>query len=371
MTENPGLFITLIGFVLVLGPLVFIHEMGHYLVGRWFGVKVESFSIGFGKELFGWTDKRGTRWKLSALPLGGYVKFAGDMSPAGQMDPAFLALPEKERARTFQGRPLWQRALIVLAGPAINLLFAVLVLASFNVAYGKLVAPPVIGSVQAGSIAEKAGLRVGDRIVEIRGDKVDGFMEIRLTVGQHPGEDLGLVVERDGKTMALPVQAGTKIESDRFGNTQRIGFLGIGPSSTEVRQVGPVEAVAYAVVQTRDIIDMMITGLVQIVTGKRTVDELGGPIKIAKYSGEQLVSGLQSYAWFVALISINLGFINLLPIPVLDGGHLAFYAAEAIRRKPISAKGQEWAFRTGFALMAALMLFVTVNDVASLRLLGG
>lgn len=370
MSESPGLLITILGFLLVLGPLVFIHEMGHYLVGRWFGVKADVFSIGFGKELAGWTDKRGTRWKLSLLPLGGYVQFAGDMNPASQPSEEWLSLPPEERARTFNGKPLWQRALVVLAGPVTNLVFAVLILAGFALAYGKPVVSNVIGEVQAGSVAEKAGLKVGDRIVEIRGNEVDNFLDVRMAVGQHPGEDLGIVVERGGARTPLPVVAGEKVESDKFGNTQRIGYLGIGPASAEVVPVGPVQAVVEGVRQTGSIIDMMVTGIVQIVTGKREVQELGGPIKIAKFSGEQLVSGWQNYAWFVAMISINLGFINLLPIPVLDGGHLAFYAAEAVRRKPVSARGQEWAFRTGLAFVLALMLFVTANDLMSLKLFG-
>ena len=371
MSENPGILMTLLGFVLVLGPLVFLHELGHYLVGRWFGVRADTFSIGFGKELVGWTDRRGTRWKLSAIPLGGYVQFAGDMNPASQADPEWLALPAEERAQTFQGRPLWQRSLIVLAGPVMNLLVAVVILAGFNMAYGRMEAPPVIGAVQAGSIADKAGLQPGDRIVSLRGKQVDNFLDVRLVVGQHPGEDMDLVIERDGARLPVSVRTGVKVATDRFGNSQRIGYLGIGASKLELVPVGPGRAIGEAFVQTGDIMKMMVTGIGQIITGKREVQELGGPIKIAKYSGEQLVSGLQSYAWFVALISINLGFINLLPIPVLDGGHLAFYAAEAVRRKPVSAKGQEWAFRTGLAFVMALMLFVTVNDIASLRLFGG
>jgi regulator of sigma E protease len=371
MAESPGLLITILAFVLVLGPLVFIHELGHYVVGRIFGVKAESFSIGFGKELCGWSDKRGTRWKLSALPLGGYVQFAGDMNAAGKPDPEWLALPAEERNRTFQAKPLWQRALIVLAGPVTNLLLAVLILAGFSLAYGKIVVPPVVGVIQQGSVAEKAGLQLGDRIVSLRGSAVDSFLDVRMAVSQHPGEPLDLVVDRGGARVALPLSAASKVLTDRFGNEQRIGFIGIGPSSIERVPVGPVGAVAEALTQTRDIIGMMVTGIGQIVTGKREIKELGGPIKIAKYSGEQLVSGWQSYAWFVALISINLGFINLLPIPVLDGGHLAFYAAEAVRRKPVSQRGQEWAFRTGLALVLGLMLFVTFNDVASLKIFGG
>jgi len=371
LSQSPGLLITILGFFLVLGPLVFIHELGHYLVGRWFGVKADVFSIGFGKELAGWTDKRGTRWKLSALPLGGYVQFAGDMNPASQPSEEWLSLPAEERAKTFNGKPLWQRSLIVLAGPLTNLLFAVAILAGFNLAYGKMVASPVIGQVQTGSVAQLAGLKVGDRVVEVRGDAVDDFMDIKMAVAQHPGEDLGMVIERGGERMPLPIRAGQKIEVDKWGNQQRIGFLGIAPSALEVVRMGPLQAVAEGVSQTRGIIGMMVTGIGQIVTGKREVKELGGPITIAKYSGEQLASGWQDFAWFVALISINLGFINLLPIPVLDGGHLAFYAAEAVRRKPVSAKGQEWAFRTGLAFVLALMLFVTANDIISLRLLGG
>ncbi len=369
--ESPGLLLTLGAFFLVLGPLVFVHEMGHYLAGRLFGVKADSFSIGFGKELAGWTDKRGTRWKLSALPLGGYVQFAGDMNAASVPSAEWLALPEPERAQTFQAKALWQRALIVLAGPVTNLVLAVVILAGFTLAYGKMVVPPVVGLIQQGSPADKAGVQLGDKVVSLRGSTVSGFVDVRLAVAQHPGEPLDLVVERQGRRLALTAVAASKEMTDRFGNTERIGYLGIGPAKAEVVQVGPLEAVGDAALQTRDIIGMMTTGIGQIITGKRELKELGGPIKIAKFSGEQLVSGWANYIWFIALISINLGFINLLPIPVLDGGHLAFYAIEAVRRKPVSQRGQEWAVRTGMALMLALMLFVTFNDVASLRVFGG
>jgi regulator of sigma E protease len=368
--QTPGVLISFLGFVLVLGPLVFLHELGHYLVGRWCGVKADVFSIGFGRELVGWTDKRGTRWKLSLLPLGGYVQFAGDMSPTSKPSAEWLALPAAERNRTFQAKALWQRALIVLAGPVTNLLVALVILSGFAMAYGKLVVPPVVGVVQPGSVAEKAGIRVGDRIVALRGGAVDTFLDVKRLVAEHPGEPLGLVVERDGKRQALPVVAALRSDADRFGNVQKIGFIGIGPASVQLVRVGPLQAVGEGARQMRDIVDTMVTGVVQIVTGRREVKELGGPIKIAKFSGEQLVSGWQPFVFFVALISINLGFINLLPIPVLDGGHLAFYAAEAVRRRPVSARGQEWAFRTGLALVVALMLIVTVNDVASLDLFG-
>jgi len=372
LIQHPGLLMSFLGFLLVLGPLVFLHELGHYLVGRWCGVKADVFSIGFGRELVGWTDKRGTRWKLSLLPLGGYVQFAGDMSPSSKPNAEWLALPADERNRTFQAKPLWQRALIVLAGPLTNLLIALVILAGFTLAYGKLVVPPVVGMVAEGSVAAKAGIRPGDRVVALRGSAIDTFLDVKMAVAQHPGEPLDMVVERGGQRVAVPITAATRSDADRFGNVQKIGFIGIAPprGSVKLVRVGPVEAVVDGVRQMRGIVDMMVTGIVQIVAGQREVKELGGPIKIAKFSGEQLVSGWQPFVFFVALISINLGFINLLPIPVLDGGHLAFYLAEAVRRKPVSARGQEWAFRTGLALVLALMLVVTVNDVASLDLFG-
>lgn len=371
MMESPGILTTLLAFVLVLGPLVFIHEFGHYIVGRWFGVKADVFSIGFGKELIGWTDKRGTRWKLAALPLGGYVQFAGDMNPASQPSAEWLALPAEERNRTFPSKPLYQRALIVLAGPVTNLLFAVVVIAGFALVNGKYVESPIIGSIAAGSAAERAGLKINDRILNIRGNDVATFLDVRLAIGQHPGEPLNIVVLREGRQVDIDVRATVKVAKDNFGNSSKIGYLGIGPSSYEVVSVGPVGAIVEGVDKTRLMMGMMVTGIGQIITGKRELQELGGPIKIAKTSGEQLVSGWPQFIDFVVLVSINLGFINLLPIPVLDGGHLAFYAAEAIRRKPVGQRGQEWAFRTGIAFVMALMLFVTINDVASLKLFGG
>lgn len=367
---SPGFFMYVFGFLLLLGPLVTIHELGHYLVGRWFGVKAEVFSIGFGKELTGWTDKRGTRWKLAALPLGGYVQFAGDMNPASQPDAEWLKLTPAERECCFQAKPLWQRALIVLAGPAANFIFAIAILAGFLMAYGQLVAAPTIGVIEPGSVAARAGLQIGDRITAIGGATVDEFNDVSRLIAPHPRETLALELVRDDKPLRLDVIAAPKLERDKFGNEFTRGYLGIGPSNPEVRSVNPLQAVGLAVVQTRDMVGMMITGIGQIVTGQRSVEELGGPIKIAKFSGEQLSLGWRAFVAFAAFISINLGFINLLPIPVLDGGHLAFYAAEAIRRKPASQRSQEWAFRTGVAFVVALMLFVTINDLTSLNLFG-
>lgn len=366
MFDSVPWWMWIVGFLLLLGPLVTVHELGHYLVGRWFGVKADAFSIGFGKELAGYTDRRGTRWKLAALPLGGYVQFAGDMNPASQPSPEWLALPEEERACTFQAKPLWQRALIVAAGPATNFAVAIAILAAFNFAGGKEVTPSVVDLVSEDSAAAAAGMEVGDRIVALDGKPVATFDAVAKQVTLYPGERMVISVERAGRRIDLPVVLDTVVQRDRFGNQYRIGRLGVWAQGREIVPVGPGEAVVLAVRETGQIVDMMVTGIWQIVTGRRSVDELGGPIKIAKFSGEQLSLGWRQFVSFAALVSINLAFINLLPIPALDGGHLAFYAAEAVRRKPVGPRGQEWAFRTGVALVLALMLFVTINDVASL-----
>ncbi len=354
--------------MLVLGPLVVVHELGHYLVGRWFGVKADAFSIGFGREIAGFTDKRGTRWKLSLLPLGGYVQFAGDDNAASMPDPEAAHLSDEERSHTLQGRPLWQRFLVVLAGPATNLLLALAIFTTFNLAYGRIDAQPVIGGFGAHSAAQAAGLKLGDRIVAIDGTKIDRFETIREHIMPYPGQNVALLIERQGQRFVTPVKIATQIDHDKFGNESRIGLLGVAPSQPRIVSVGPVEAVGLAGEQCWGIVKMMVTGVRQIVVGERSVKELGGPIKIAQYSGQQFTLGWPEFVYFAALISINLAFINLLPIPALDGGHLAFYAAEAVRRKPLGARSQEWAYRTGLALVLGLMLFVTFNDIASLPL---
>jgi regulator of sigma E protease len=354
-------------FVLVLGPLVVLHELGHYLVGRLFGVRADAFSVGFGKELAGFTDRRGTRWKLSLLPLGGYVQFAGDMNPASVPDPANAAAPEPG---TFQAAKLWQRALIVLAGPVMNLLVAVAIFAAFNMIYGKPVAEPLVGTVAAGSAAQAAGVREGDRVIAIDGAVISRWDEIAPRIALYPGKTLRLDLERGGQKLGIDAKVADVIERDRFGNETHRGLLGIGPAELEYVPVSPVEAAGLGVRQSFAVMGMMITGLKQILVGDRSVSELGGPIKIAKFSGEQLTLGWPEFVSFAALISINLAFINLLPIPALDGGHLAFYAAEAVRRKPLGARSQEWAFRTGLAFVLALMLFVTLNDLAGLPIFG-
>ena len=376
MIESPPFWFYLVGFLLLLGPLVTIHEFGHYLVGRWFGVGVEAFSVGFGKEILGYTDRRGTRWKLSALPLGGYCQFKGDMNPASLPDvDAIASIPADERGASFHHAALWKRALIVAAGPITNLIVAVAIFAAFFMTIGKPVQVDpaetnVIQRFAAGSVAEAAGMRVGDRIVTIDGRAVTEFRDITERVLMHPGKAVVIGVEREGERLRIPLTIGSAVESDRFGNESRVGRLGVWSSPIRYEPVGPLDATVLGFQECADLVRMMVTGIGQIVTGERSVQELGGPIKIAKFSGEQLSLGLTAFVGFAALISLNLAFINLLPIPALDGGHLAFYAAEAVRRKPVGPRGQELAFRAGVAVILALMLFVTVNDLLSLPVFG-
>tara|TARA_R110000796_G_scaffold14011_27_gene45876 strand:- start:9688 stop:10812 length:1125 start_codon:yes stop_codon:yes gene_type:complete len=368
LTDNPGILLTLLAFLIVIGVLVFVHEMGHYLVGRWCGVKAETFSIGFGKEITGWTDKRGTRWKVCILPLGGYVQFAGDMDPSGMKSKEWLNLPAAERNQTFQSKSLWRRAAIVVAGPAINFIFAILIIMGFVIAYGTSATLPVAQDISENSTAASIGMKSGDRIISVDGEKIDLFQDLQQKIMLIPDQNVEIVYERDGQLIAKQGKIGVNILKDRFGNEFRLGLLGMSSSQVEWREVSPIEAPVIAVEKTIGIVGQITTTLGQVITGKRSVKELGGPLKIAQVSGEQFKLGLEAFILFVALISINLGFINLLPIPMLDGGHLMFYAIEAVRRKPASAKVQEWAFRSGFALVMVFMLVVTFNDLSSFGL---
>ncbi len=372
MFESPPFWMYVIGFALLLGPLVTLHELGHLLVGRLFGVRAEAFSVGFGKELVGFTDRHGTRWKLSALPLGGYVQFKGDMNPASVPDPD---APVEEGS--FQHAALWKRALIVAAGPVTNLLLAIGIFAAFFVVIGKPVIvgeedSRTIGEFAPASVAEAAGMQVGDRVVAIDGKVIRDFTDMKTKVALNPGTRMVFTVERAGRRIDVPLVTARIEREDNFGNVSTEGLVGIAPAGGEyeLRKVSVLEAIPLGVRQAWDFTGMMVTGIRQIVTGERSVKELGGPLKIAKYSGEQMSMGLAAFIHFAALISLNLAFINFLPIPALDGGHLMFYLAEAIRRKPVGPQATEWAYRTGIALVLMLMVVVTVNDLFSLPLFG-
>ena len=372
MFESPPFWMYAVGFLLLLGPLVTVHELGHYLVGRWFGVKADAFSVGFGKEIFGRTDRHGTRWKLSVLPLGGYVQFRGDMNPASVPDPD---APAEEGS--FQSAALWKRALIVAAGPVTNILVALAIFFAFNFAYGKpLPVEPeqvgVIANFTEDSRAKAAGFQVGDRIVAIDGKQMQSWREIQQNILLYPNREFVVTVVRNRAEREIPVTAAAQTTTDNFGNVSTVGLIGVETRPIEERfqAVGIGEAAVLSVKQSIDAANMMVTGIVQIVRGDRALSEMGGPVKIAKFSGEQLSLGLSAFVFFVALISLNLAFISLLPIPALDGGHLAFYAVEAIRRKPVGPQATEWAYRTGIAIVLTLMVVVTVNDFVSLPWFG-
>ena len=360
----------LLAFIALLGPLVTIHELGHYLVGRWCGVQADVFSVGFGREVWGRTDRHGTRWKLSMLPLGGYVMFAGDAN-AASMPVAASHVPLEVSARWLQNKPLWQRSLVVFAGPAANFLLALAIFAAFNMAYGTIAAPPVIAGFASPSAGQAAGLQVGDRITSVDGTEVDTFEDIAARVQPVPGESLTFGVRRGASSFTVPVIVGTRVLHDNFGNSSRIGMLGIRAAQVTIIHPGVLRSTHLALNQCFGMMRMMVTGIRQVATGSRSFSEMAGPVKIAQIAGQQMSLGWQPFVYLVGFVSINLAFINLLPIPALDGGHLLLYAAEAIRRKPLDMRKQEWVFKAGMAFVLALMLMKTVNDVAQLHIFGG
>lgn len=370
--NNPNVAFTVLAFLAVLGPLVFIHELGHYFAARLFGVKAETFSIGFGREIFAWNDRRGTRWKVAWLPLGGYVKFKGDMNPASTPTDEWLALPAEERNETFQAKPVWQRFIVVAAGPFTNFLFAILAFMAIFAIVGYPTDTATVGRVIPGSPAAAAGLQPGDRIVEIDGTAIATYADLLGYVGLRPDQDLEMVVARGEKRRTVAMRTRAQVQRDEFGNEARVGKVGVAPATFGGRSaLAPGDLFVAAVKQTYTTVHSMIVALRQVVTGARSVQELGGPLKIGQVSGQQASLGWLPFFWLMAVISINLGFINLLPIPLLDGGHLLFYAIEAVRRKPLNPAVQEWAFRTGLMVLLALMVFITFNDLASFGLFRG
>ena len=363
---QPPLWLILIAFICAIGPLVIVHELGHYLVARWFGVGAEVFSIGFGREIAGWTDKRGTRWKLCWLPLGGYVRFVGDEDVASQAADPDTVAPE-DRARSFHLKPVWQRFLIVLAGPLANFLVTIVILAAF---FATLGAPRtnIVGEVGPNTAAAAAGIAAGDRILAIDGRSTETFNDIASYVVLRPGQKVAITLDRQGTVRKLDVTLATDVTTDKFGQQFKRGLLGVSPTSGVLERVSVLEAIPMGAETTLKLTRWMVDGLWQILTGQRSAKEIGGPLKIAQIAGQQASLGPLEFIQLVALISINLGFINLLPVPMLDGGHLLFYIVEAVRRRPVSPRAQDWAFRGGLALILALLVFTTVNDLGSFGL---
>jgi regulator of sigma E protease len=366
MLPQPPLWLVLVGFICMLGPLVFFHEFGHYFVARLFKIPAEVFSIGFGRELVGWTDRQGTRWKVAWLPLGGYVRFVGDMSPASNPAEA-ESIADEDRERAFQFRPVWQRFLVVFAGPAANFLLAIIIFAVFFAAVGAPLTN-VVGGVKEGTAAAAAGLQPGDKILSVADRPTPTFDDIRSVVALRAGEKIPIEFERAGSVHEAHVTLTSDVEPDAMGRDFKRGLLGIYPAEGALERVPVTRAVPLAVQYTANLTRSIVDGLVQLVRGRVSPRQLGGPITIARVAGQGAELGALPFIQLLALLSINLGFINLLPVPMLDGGHLFFYAVEAVRRRPISAQALEWAFRGGLAIILTLLLFTTINDLASLGL---
>ena len=357
----------LVPFLVILTVLVFVHEMGHFLVARYNDVRVEVFSIGFGPEIFGWTDRAKTRWKFSLIPLGGYVKMFGDANAASQPSGELGHMSEADRAVAFPTKGLGQRTAIVAAGPAANFLFAVVLLAGLFTTVGQPFTPPVVGGVVPESAAEAAGILPGDRIVVMNGSSIERFEDIQRIVRSRPEQELQVTVIRDGREVALTAVPRLSEMVDNFGNQQRIGLLGITRSGVEYVQRDLFSAVWRAGQETVTITMATLEAIGQIIVGSRGAEQLGGPLRIAQMSGTVADSGTVPVIWFMAVLSINLGLINLFPVPMLDGGHLMFYAIEAVRGRPLGERAQEYGFRIGLAFVFSLMLFVTLNDLVQLE----
>lgn len=355
------------GFAVVLTVIVFAHEWGHYIIARLNGVKIDVFSIGFGPELIGWFDRKGTRWKVSAIPLGGYVKFFGD-SDATSGRPAARPLEADEAKVAFATQALWRRATIVFAGPAANFVFAVIVYAALFATAGRPFTPPVVGKVLPGSAAAQAGFLAKDRILSIGGVPVHGFTGIRDIVTTHAGTPLKVVVRRDGGTTDLTVTPRRVTLADGFGGQETVGEIGIlAANRAEYVKLSPLAAVEGGVAQTWSVTAITMSYLGGILTGRHSGRELGGPLRIAEVSGAVIKLGIAPLAALIATLSISIGLVNLFPIPLLDGGHLLFYALEAVRGRPLGARTQEYGLRLGLILVLGIFVFATWNDLVQLH----
>jgi regulator of sigma E protease len=361
----------IIPFILVLSLLVFVHEMGHYLVGRWSGIRVTAFSIGFGPELAGFTDRHGTRWKISIIPLGGYVRFFGDEDASSRPDSEELAtLSPAEREQTLAGAKLWKRAATVAAGPIANFILAIAIFAVLFGVYGRVVADPVVAEVRPDSAAAAAGVQPGDKLLALDGSTIRTFDDVRRYVSVRPETPITVTIDRDGRKLDLPMVPKRTEITDQFGNKIEMGLIGIVTNEERgkfrVETFSPLQAVAEGVKETGNIVSGTFRYIGNLVTGRMKADQLGGPVRVAQASGQMATLGIAAVIQLAAVLSVSIGLLNLMPVPVLDGGHLVFYAIEAIRGKPLGAGAQEIAFRIGLAMVLSLMVFATWNDISNL-----
>jgi regulator of sigma E protease len=354
-------------FLFVLTIVVFFHELGHFLVARWCGVRVLTFSVGFGPELIGFNDRHGTRWKISAIPLGGYVKFFGDDNAASVPDQDKLGrMTESEQRDSFFYKPVSRRAAIVAAGPIANFILAIVIFAAVFTLYGKQAAPARVDTVQPGSAAEAAGFQSGDLIISINGKTIETFTDMQRLVSASAGDLLQVEVDRGGARTTLRATPKLTEMKDNFGNVHRMGVLGITGAREAPVPVNPLVAVKLGVHETWFVVERTLSYIGGVVVGKESADQLGGPIRIAQVSGQVATAGFVALIHLAAVLSISIGLLNLFPIPLLDGGHLLFYAIEAIRGRPLSERAQEYGFRFGLAVVLLLMLFATYNDLLHL-----
>ncbi|MCH2326300.1 MAG: RIP metalloprotease RseP [Rhodospirillales bacterium] len=356
-------------FLVALTILVFFHELGHFWVARLAKVRVEVFSVGFGAELFGWNDKAGTRWKIGVIPLGGYVKMFGQSDLPGDEDEDQPPLTDKEKAVSFQHKTLAQRTAIVAAGPIANFLLSVVLIAGLMATFGAARPYAGVGEMMPGSAAAEAGFKAGDRIVSIDGEAVEWFSDLVRIVSVQPEMLLKIKVRRGDDEFVLTATPKRHQQLGAEGKTVEIGLLGVryDPQQMHYERQNPLMAVWLGIQQTASLTEKTLSFLGQVISGRQGTEGIGGPLRIVQYAGITFQSGIENFILFLAVLSINLGLINLFPIPILDGGHLLFFAVEAIRGRPLGPQAQEYGFRFGLILVLILMVFVTWNDLVQLR----
>lgn len=361
-------FSYIVPFLFVLCVVVFFHELGHFLVARWCGVRVQAFSLGFGPELFGRTDKHGTRWRLSAVPLGGYVKFHGDENAASVPSRERLeAMSPEERRESFYGQPVHNRAAIVAAGPIANFILAILIFAAIFWISGRPISEAKVDSVQPGSAAEAAGFQPGDVVLAIDGKEIESFSDVQRVVSADAGAKLTFTIRRDGGQMTLQATPRLQERKDPFGNPVQVGILGItrssDPDTVTRKTYGPVGALREGAQETWFIVERTLGYIGGVLVGQQSANQISGPIRIAEISGQAAKLGFEVVMNLAAVLSVSIGLLNLFPIPLLDGGHLMYYALEAVRGRPLSERAQEFGFRVGMAIVLMLMLVATWNDI--------